>query len=416
MEHIKIENTWDTVCNVNNCDCMKGSIYVNRTNFGGIYNTQVIDIFTDKCIYNISKEPHNLIITRSYEKIDIFDINENKVILSTKNINDVKSINAVLIMDTFMIIRYSHHFSDAGGLYSDYMIYNFDTKKHKIFTDCKLYVNNNKTVFLFELNVNKQNQLLEQIFNIITTDNIDDCMEIKYNKSSYYPYNDSSISYHSRVKFKCICDSNILVFEIQLDRQDYQNIETNYYDVKSRKIIYKSKYSFLKWIDTKIVEYDKILQKCNLVLFVNRKINKLSEPNDEYKNCVRCLDKYIPSLNISNDIDRICNECIDKQDVKNDVYNLESDNKLNKMKYLYEDKLNKMKQYYETKIDDLVILKIKEKKQIKEDNDKRNKALEKAQLERLRRERRIEEETLEKERIHEAVIAKKNYLHKYVYN
>ena len=82
------------------------------------------------------------------------------------------------------------------------------------------------------------------------------------------------------------------------------------------------------------------------------------------------------------------------------------------MKYLYEDKLNKMKQYYETKIDDLVILKIKEKKQIKEDNDKRNKA----RLERLRRERQIEEETLEKERIHEAVIAKKNYLHKYVYN
>jgi len=86
------------------------------------------------------------------------------------------------------------------------------------------------------------------------------------------------------------------------------------------------------------------------------------------------------------------------------------------MKYLYEDKLNKMKQYYETKIDDLVILKIKEKKQIKEDNDKRNKALEKARLEQLRRERQIEEETLEKERIHEAVIAKKNYLHKYVYN
>ncbi len=99
--------------------------------------------------------------------------------------------------------------------------------------------------------------------------------------------------------------------------------------------------------------------------------------------------------------------------MKNDVYNLESDNKLNEMKYLYEDKLNKMKQYYETKIDDLVILKIKEKEHIEEE---RNKALEKARLERRRKRKERHQKELEIKRRDEAVIAKKNYLHKYVYH
>jgi hypothetical protein len=217
-------------------------------------------------------------------------------------------------MDTFIVVRCNYKdISESGeGLYhryySDCIIYNFDTEKYKIFTKCHLFVNNDKNVFLFEMNIcENSDKIPEQVFNIITTYDVDNCIEIKYKKLSN--------GYWDNTRFRCICNSNILVYCVPVEERARTGTirETNYYDIKNKKIIYKSKYEFVEWVDNnKIVEIDTILGKCNLVSFISEDtvLSKEPEPHIVYENCTRCLDKYI-ILSTSNTSKNICDMCAD---------------------------------------------------------------------------------------------------------
>ena len=266
MENIKIESSWkSSIGNLGyneRCKCLNQKY----NPFYWEYKPSQ-DIFVEcknTTIHSITNRLHNLIITCiSDSGLEIFDICENKISFSTTNIYG--GFNGILIMDSFMIVRCK----------TSYIIYNFNTHNHKIFEGSTLYINNNRTVFLF---VKYNGVGKNTTYYIITTYNIDDCIEIITRE------------------IICICDTDILVY---YEKNDKENI-TNYYNVKTRKIIHQSKYKFCTWHDnTKIIETDKT-GNCNLISFINEIVTQVAIK--EYKNCKRCLDKFMSE-------DEICDEC-----------------------------------------------------------------------------------------------------------
>jgi len=318
MENIKIECSWASDYALTICDCeiAKQPIkmityapdYYNRSHHSIIlskFNKELFTLFANN-LY-VPKYPNLIIIKiesdifkeRRRFHINILDSNKNEIIFSSKNIimgkdadeNDRMNYSNIMIMDNFMIIEYISR--PKGELYerqywkSNYIIYYFETQKFLLFKKHDLHINNDKTIFLFffQKKNHQIHQIMESKIKILSTCNIYNIAEIE----------------GTDLNFKCICNNNIIIYT---NNNNNSTPLHNYYDIKKQKIIYSSKNRFIGWRGDRFIEYDDQTKKCNLISFIDdiKQPEKIKLPE---KNCIRCLEKYIPI----SDTDEKCSEC-----------------------------------------------------------------------------------------------------------
>jgi hypothetical protein len=294
MENIKIESSWNSATIHKECSCETGTLidvnYVVDCEPDVVDVDEVLDfmnsanrLFTNNL--NAIKYP-NLIITQvtgksSFEKdINIFDVIKNKIVFSSAKIMTGEysgfSYESTLMMETFMIMKYRSFILKNN--YNGYIIYNFETQKYSLFMYYDLLINNDRSMFVF---YKRNEKLLYTEIKIIT----------KYDINKV-------ITFSSIDSIECICNPNILLFKSYL-KDDTSKCRTNYYDIKKQKTVYVSENQFIGWRGNRFIEYD-TKGNCNLISFINEIVIPVAIK--EYKNCKRCLDKFMSE-------DEICDEC-----------------------------------------------------------------------------------------------------------
>ena len=339
MEHIKIENTWesyyiskeckcswnDTYCNPIKTKCdhtarrysensitnllesisCGARLFINNDSFG-------LRLFTN----NLYAEKYpNLIITKTddchnychnyYIHLQIFDTNQNKIIFSSENIlseehkeykkrlhkqdkykTNTTNINnskfqygSTMMMENFMIIKVN-----VG-----YVIFNFKTQTYKSFMFCDLYIYNDRSVFVF-VEKDEDNKITKT--KIITKsdidNNINNIMEIDFCKTIEGYGKDG-------IDMCCMCNSSIIIFCLTKKVADKYFSKYIYCDIRKQKNVYTSKNKFIGWRGNKFIEYDEELKRCNLISFISDDIQQIPVKNNTPKkiiNCIRCLDKF----------------------------------------------------------------------------------------------------------------------------
>ena len=337
MEHIKIENTWEsdnitkeckcslnyTFCNPIITECYHNAPaqcdYANRTPYLLESISCGSRLFTNN-LYAV-KYP-NLIITNTkidgpwngiYNDLHIFDTIQNKIIFSSKNILSEENqelikilhkkvryksytdqINkprfmyiSTMMMENFMIIKFGPT-CNLGVGYS-YVIFNFMTQTYKSFMFCDLYIYNDRSVFVF---VEKGEDGKITKIKIITKsdidNNINNIMEIDFCKTIEGYGKDG-------IDMCCMCNSSIIIFKLKKIVADKYFSKYIYCDIKKQKNVYTSKNQFIGWRGNRFIEYDEELKKCNLISFISDDIQQIPVKNNTPKkiiNCIRCLDKF----------------------------------------------------------------------------------------------------------------------------
>lgn len=341
MENIKIENTWESADIPKECGCCWKDTRCNpiKTECAHHCNQQDLRIdllesmscgsrlFTNN-LYAI-KYP-NLIITNTADTqsrtddrnshLHIFDINQNKVVFSSKNnlseenqklverlqlldcyrtntYRDAKfRYNSTMMMENFMVMRFKSNDSHSKG--TCYIIFNFKTHKYKSFIFCDLYIYNDRSVFVFVgYDIKYEITKVEIITKSDIVNNIYNIMKIDFNKCGVY----------------CMCNSSIIIFtQYKLVADKYLS-KCVYYDIKKQKNVYTSVNKFIGWRGHKFIEYNEELKKCNLVSIISDDIQQFLVKNNIPKkiiNCDRCLDKFEESAEeVNQDHKNICSLC-----------------------------------------------------------------------------------------------------------
>ena len=339
MDHIKIENTWesyliskececdswltpnpDSYCNPIKTNCNHYSVYEDR-----YFNSEKVRTYMScgakffaNNLYAV-KYP-NLIITMTIDTknsqnryLHIFDTIQNKIIFSSKNIlseenqelikrlhkkdrykscttqiNEARFMYiSTMMMENFMIIKFQSTYDNGVG--RGYVIFNFMTQTYKSFMFCDLYIYNDRSVFVF---VEKGEDGKITKTKIITKsdidNNINNIMEIDFCKTIEGYGKDG-------IDMCCMCNSSIIIFKLKKIVADKYFSKYIYCDIKKQKNVYTSKNQFIGWRGNKFIEYDEELKRCNLISFISDDIQQIPVKNNTPKkiiNCIRCLDKF----------------------------------------------------------------------------------------------------------------------------
>lgn len=302
MENIKIESSWNSDTIKKECGCATSSLidvkYIVRQSCGGWDPNRILD-FKDSAYRLFSSTLYamkypDIIITKveanDLRGINIFDVIKNKIIFSSIDIlkEEKFSYNSTFMMETFMIMKYESSSYNYYSTNTGYIIYNFETQEHSLFMNYDLLINNDRSMFVFYNHIknDKHNRPVspETEIKIITKSDINKVITITISIDSI---------------LECICNPNILLYKSYL-KYDTSKYLTNYYDIKKQKTVYVSENQFIGWRGNRFIEYDNKLRKCNLISFINEIVT--SVVIKEYKNCKRCLDKFMSE-------DEICDEC-----------------------------------------------------------------------------------------------------------
>ena len=334
MENIKIENTWNSCGNYpEDCCCFsRCSPYKTTCDFHNSHHRpfNLIDLPNYMSCGSLlfmnnlyAKGYPNLIITIEYGGIlNIFDTTQNKVIFSSKNIFDIETLgliersrsatdrtahadlkdarinrNNVMMMENFMVVRFN--IIGQGDKGECYIVFNFKTHAYKLFMYCILYINYDRTLFVFH--GKDKNKCCKIITKSDIDNSIDNIMEIKFDLLT-------------ETCICCMCNSSTIVFINTKIVGDMKYIyHYIYYDIRKQKNVYTSVNKFIGWRGHKFIEYNEELKKCNLVSIISDDIQQFLVKNNIPKkiiNCDRCLDKFEESAEeVNQDHKNICSLC-----------------------------------------------------------------------------------------------------------
>ena len=306
MDHIKIENTWESYYIAKECECNYNGSWLDSNGAKFFINNNLYAVKYPNLIITKTADCHN----HQIKHLHIFDTNQNKIIFSSENI--LSEENQEYIKRTHRVYKHSisygtfiDEFNKAKFLYGDtimmenfmimkvrsslwnqttvvgYVIFNFKTQTYKSFMFCSLYIFNDKSVFVF---VEKGEDGKITKIKIITKsdmdNNINNIMEIDFCKTIEGYGKDG-------IDMCCMCNSSIIIFRL--------GGKYIYCDIKKQKNVYTSKNQFIGWRGNKFIEYDEELKKCNLISFISDDIQQIPVKNNTPKkiiNCIRCLDKF----------------------------------------------------------------------------------------------------------------------------
>ena len=299
MEHIKIENTWESYNIFEKCKCSFYDTYSNliKTEYCHENTSENLKTYLLKSMSSGSRlftndlcpvKYSNLIITNTVNGLNgrnkhlhIFDTIQDKIIFSSKyylneenqklierlrlldnyyncpnRYNDAKFLyDSIMMMENFMIIKFKNNY----GLSTSYIVFNFKTQTYKLFIFCTLYIYNDKSVFVFA-----ERDGIKIITKSDIDNDIDNVIEINFDYYEFEKYRYDGCG----MDIYCMCNSNIITFRLRKIIADKYFTEYIYYDIKKRKNVYTSKNQFISWRGNRFIEYDKELNRCNSISFI----------------------------------------------------------------------------------------------------------------------------------------------------